>query len=131
MAQGDKYAVRLNQPIDDPERRAAMAAEAAPRFGVGPEKVAKLIARKPGRITMPSSIDKAAEVANILTSVGVDVDLVIVDSEGNLRKVEAVAPPEPEAKPVPEPAPEPEAAPEPDTAEPASEQKTAERAPEP
>ncbi|MDZ7703004.1 MAG: HAMP domain-containing protein [Trueperaceae bacterium] len=127
MAQGDKYAVRLNQPIDDPERRAEMAAEAAPRFGVGPDKVAKLIARKPGRITMPSSIDKAAEVANILTSVGVDVDLVIVDSEGNLKKVEAVAPPEPESKPVPEPAPKPEAAPEPDTAEPAPEQKVAEK----
>lgn len=120
MAQGDKYAVRLNQPIDDPERRAAMAAEAAPRFGVGPDKVAKLIARKPGRITMPSSIDKAAEVANILTSVGVDVDLVIVDDAGNLKKVEAVAPPEPATAPVPEPAPEPEAA-----SEPASKQESA------
>lgn len=93
MAQGDKYAVRLNQPIEDPRQRAEIAAAAAPRFGVGPAQVEKLISRKPGPITKRSDINKALEVVNILSSVGVDVDLVEFDEKGTMREAKSAAPP--------------------------------------
>lgn len=70
----DQFVVRLLQPVP-PTTRKHIAERAAPRFGVVTSKLEKLLARDPGLVTRPASRAEAEHVADIFTSVGVDVEV--------------------------------------------------------
>jgi HAMP domain-containing protein len=87
----EQFAVRLLQPVD-PSTRSEKAIKVAPRFGVGADKVEKLLSRNPGLITKPTSQAEAQRVATVFSSVGIVVEVVNLDAKPQAQPVLSAAP---------------------------------------
>ena len=91
----EQFAVRLMQPIA-PALRPEKAKQVAPRFGVSADKVEKLLSRNPGLITKPTSQAEAQRVATVFSSVGIQVEVIDLNTAPQPRP--ASSPPANEPK---------------------------------
>ena len=82
----EQFAVRLIEAVE-PMLRPEKAKQVAPRFGVGAEKVEKLLSRSPGIVTKPTSQAEAQRVATVFSSVGINVEVVNLNAKPQVAPV--------------------------------------------